>query len=96
MLGGVMELGCISSASGTVWRCYAICLPEDARVDDGYEIKGLRELFGRIDEEEFWLAGRAFRSWTGPQPPFLRALRDAHPRIPRPRSAPSSAPPAAT
>jgi NAD+ diphosphatase len=39
--------------------CYAVCLPEDAAVGAGYEMRGVRELFGRIDENLVWVAGRA-------------------------------------
>jgi len=39
--------------------CYAVCLPEDAAVGGGYETRGLRELFGRMDENLVWVAGRA-------------------------------------
>jgi NAD+ diphosphatase len=39
--------------------CYAVCLPEDAAVGPGYEARGLRELFGRMDEQLVWAAGRA-------------------------------------
>ena len=39
--------------------CYAVCLPEDAAVGAGYETRGLRELFGRMEEKLVWVAGRA-------------------------------------
>ena len=39
--------------------CYAVCLPEDAAVGNGFETRGLRELFGRMDEDLVWVAGRA-------------------------------------
>jgi NAD+ diphosphatase len=39
--------------------CYAVWLPEEVRPGDGYELKGLRELFGRMDEGLVWVAGRA-------------------------------------
>jgi NAD+ diphosphatase len=39
--------------------CYALCLPEDAAVTDGFDLRGLRELFGRMEEDLVWAAGRA-------------------------------------
>jgi NAD+ diphosphatase len=39
--------------------CYAVWLPEEVRPGDGYELKGLRELFGQMDEGMVWAAGRA-------------------------------------
>jgi NAD+ diphosphatase len=39
--------------------CHAVCLPEDAHVGDGFEMRGLRELFGSMDEDLVWAAGRA-------------------------------------
>jgi NAD+ diphosphatase len=40
-------------------NCYAVCLPEKADIGGSYETRGLRELFGRMDEELVWAAGRA-------------------------------------
>lgn len=34
----------------------------DALVPDGMELHGLRKLYGSLDEEMFWLAGRAFQT----------------------------------
>jgi NAD+ diphosphatase len=39
--------------------CYAVCLPEEAALGAGYETRGLRELFGRMEENLVWVAGRA-------------------------------------
>jgi NAD+ diphosphatase len=39
--------------------CYAVCLPEDAGVCEGFDACGLREVFGRMEEELVWAAGRA-------------------------------------
>jgi NAD+ diphosphatase len=39
--------------------CYALCLPEDAPVGHGFEARGLRELFGQMEEGLVWAAGRA-------------------------------------
>ncbi|MCU0605118.1 MAG: NAD(+) diphosphatase [Desulfobacterales bacterium] len=39
--------------------CYAVCLPDDSGVDGRLEPRGLRELFGRMDEDLVWVAGRA-------------------------------------
>jgi NAD+ diphosphatase len=39
--------------------CLAVSLPEGAAAADGYEWKSLRELFGQVDEELVWAAGRA-------------------------------------
>jgi len=39
--------------------CYAVCLAEDVAPVDGYETIGLRGLFGRMDENLVWAAGRA-------------------------------------
>jgi NAD+ diphosphatase len=39
--------------------CYAVCLPEDANLGDGYQMRGLRQLFGQMEEGLVWAAGRA-------------------------------------
>jgi NAD+ diphosphatase len=39
--------------------CWAVCLPEGFTRIGGFELKGLRELFGAMDEELVWVAGRA-------------------------------------
>jgi NAD+ diphosphatase len=66
----IPERGDLSSlASGPVWRhyfgdwnglaCWAECLPPGLPAPDGFAWKGLRELFGRMDEGLVWVAGRA-------------------------------------
>ena len=42
-------------------RCFAVDLPDSAQAADGLAFKGLRNLFGLIDEELFAVAGRAFQ-----------------------------------
>ena len=39
--------------------CWAECFPQDMSIPDGFAWKGLRELFGHIDEDLVWVAGRA-------------------------------------
>ena len=39
--------------------CIAAELPSDIRVPDGWDARGLRELFGALEEEYIWIAGRA-------------------------------------
>ncbi len=39
--------------------CFAVCLPEGTAAGGGFEWRGLRELFGQMDEELVWAAGRA-------------------------------------
>ena len=39
--------------------CWALSLAPDAPVPSGFVRKGLRELFGRMDEDLVWTAGRA-------------------------------------
>ncbi|MGE5255816.1 MAG: NAD(+) diphosphatase [Hyphomicrobiales bacterium] len=39
--------------------CYAVCLPDDVAVVQGFEARGLREMFGQMEEELVWVAGRA-------------------------------------
>jgi NAD+ diphosphatase len=39
--------------------CYAVCLPDDSGAAGRLESRGLRELFGRMDEDLVWVAGRA-------------------------------------
>lgn len=41
--------------------CFAVDLPDSAGAADGLSFKGLRNLFGLIDEELFAVAGRAFQ-----------------------------------
>ncbi|MCP3950698.1 MAG: NAD(+) diphosphatase [Desulfobacterales bacterium] len=39
--------------------CFAAGPPPDFQPDDNLEFRGLRSLFGRIDENHLWVAGRA-------------------------------------
>jgi NAD+ diphosphatase len=39
--------------------CWAECLSRDQPIPEGFAWKGLRELFGRMDEGLIWVAGRA-------------------------------------
>jgi len=39
--------------------CFAAGSPPDFQPLDGLEFKGLKSLFGRIDEDQLWVAGRA-------------------------------------
>jgi NAD+ diphosphatase len=39
--------------------CWAICFPPNVAAPQGFAWKGLRELFGQVDEEVIWVAGRA-------------------------------------
>jgi NAD+ diphosphatase len=39
--------------------CCAVCLPEELALSEGFTWKGLRELFGQLDEGLVWVAGRA-------------------------------------
>jgi NAD+ diphosphatase len=39
--------------------CYAAELPDLNQGLDGFDLKGLRETFGRLEEELIWIAGRA-------------------------------------
>lgn len=39
--------------------CYAVSLPSEARVPNGMLLSGLRDLFSLIDDQLFWIAGRA-------------------------------------
>jgi NAD+ diphosphatase len=39
--------------------CWAECLPPDLTIPGGFAWTGLRELFGQMDEELVWVAGRA-------------------------------------
>ncbi len=39
--------------------CYAAELPDANQVSDGFDLKGLRETFDRLEEELIWIAGRA-------------------------------------
>jgi NAD+ diphosphatase len=39
--------------------CWAECWPEEEAAAQGFAWKGLRELFGQMDEELVWVAGRA-------------------------------------
>ena len=41
--------------------CCAAWLPADAKAPDGFAFKGLRSLFGRLDETTLAVAGRAFQ-----------------------------------
>ena len=59
----------LASDAGSAWLhffgawngagCYAVCLADDVPVEPGLETRGLRELFGRMDEKLVWVAGRA-------------------------------------
>lgn len=40
-------------------HCFSVELPADAPAPAGMAFKGLRQLFGLLDESHFWLAGRA-------------------------------------
>ena len=39
--------------------CYAVEVPEDAPAPAGMAFQGLRQVYGRLDEELFWIAARA-------------------------------------
>jgi NAD+ diphosphatase len=39
--------------------CLAAELPPNVLIPDGWEAKGLREMFGALEEEYIWIAGRA-------------------------------------
>ncbi len=39
--------------------CYAAELPPDVRFPEGWTVKGLRALYGLLEDEIFWVAGRA-------------------------------------
>ena len=39
--------------------CYAAELPDENLVLDGFQLQGLRETFGQLQEELIWIAGRA-------------------------------------
>ncbi len=39
--------------------CFAAEMPDTNRTTDGFNLIGLRETFGRLDEELIWVAGRA-------------------------------------
>ena len=39
--------------------CYAAELPDTHQLSNGFELNGLRETFGRLEEELIWVAGRA-------------------------------------
>ena len=39
--------------------CFAVCPPEATGACEGFEWRGLRELFGMMEEELVWAAGRA-------------------------------------
>ena len=39
--------------------CHAVDLGESADIPPGMALEGLRKIYGRIEEELFWLAGRA-------------------------------------
>jgi NAD+ diphosphatase len=41
--------------------CYSAELPKDAVIPDGMTLQGLRELYGRLDEDLFVLSGRAIQ-----------------------------------
>jgi NAD+ diphosphatase len=40
-------------------HCYAVEVDEEAEAADGLNFYGLRRLYGRIDDDTLWLAGRA-------------------------------------
>jgi NAD+ diphosphatase len=48
---------CFGSWNGAA--CLAVSLPEGVAAGEGFEWKGLRELFGQLDDELVWVAGRA-------------------------------------
>ncbi len=39
--------------------CYAVDIPDGAAAPEGMVFEGLRKLYGRVDEDLFWLAARA-------------------------------------
>lgn len=39
--------------------CYAVDIPDGAPAPEGMTFEGLRKLYGRVDEDLFWLAARA-------------------------------------
>lgn len=39
--------------------CYIAEIPETFTIPAGYELRGLRQMFGELDEDLFWVAGRA-------------------------------------
>jgi len=39
--------------------CCAVCLPDEVALGEGFEARGLREMFGQMEEELVWVAGRA-------------------------------------
>lgn len=39
--------------------CYAVELPDETTPPEGMAFEGLRQIYGRLDEDLFWLAGRA-------------------------------------
>ena len=47
-------LGCLEDRP-----CYAAELADDDPIADGFVLQGLRQLFGRLEEELIWVAGRA-------------------------------------
>ncbi len=41
--------------------CYAVEVPEDATPPPGMVFEGLRQVYGRLDEDLFWIAARAIQ-----------------------------------
>jgi NAD+ diphosphatase len=41
--------------------CYAVEVPEDATPPPGMAFEGLRQVYGRLDEDLFWMAARAIQ-----------------------------------
>ena len=41
--------------------CYAVELPEDVSPPTGMAFEGLRQVYGRLDEDLFWIAARAIQ-----------------------------------
>jgi NAD+ diphosphatase len=57
--GGIHYLGYLSDDEGVLTHCYSGELDETQHLPDALDAKGLRSLFGRLDDAELALAGRA-------------------------------------
>lgn len=51
-------LGTLETDAGTV-ACYCTAIDDDAAIPEGMRLRGLRQLYGLLDEMDFWIAGRA-------------------------------------
>lgn len=65
-LGDFAELGLITLSQHYLGRldnrdCYAVELAEGAALPPGTVLEGLRQVYGRLDEDLFWLATRAIQ-----------------------------------